>query len=409
MATTSVAASIDGREVEVDCGTTILEAAERAGIAIPTLCYDAAAGKRGACRLCVVEIEGQHELAPACHTPLRQGAVIATRSPRVLTARRTLIELAIAGVKMEGGLINTQLRELVAEYGADPARFSGEKKSKGLLQEDPLLVRDPARCIRCDRCLRYCDANQGVGAIAPIGRGGQSHIATFFDNPLTATNCQHCGGCATRMPDRSDQRALALRVRRGRAPRTDVVPLLRNRLPNLCTRCRWPDHRRRTGGRRIAINKNDLCVKGRLAFDFLTDPDRITTPLIRDPAGGSRFPGFREASWDEALGLVADRLTAIKTQYGPQAIMGISSSRGTNEENYIFQKFMRAVLGTNNVDNCARVCHSPSVTGLAAVFGGGAASNSLDEIQDTQVLLLVGCNPTEAHPVIGMRIKRAAL
>lgn len=407
MSTPLIAARIDGRQVEIDTEATILEAAEKAGISIPTLCHISGAGNRGACRMCIVEIEGQRDLVPACHTRLRPGQGIATRSPRVMTTRRTLIELALAGVEADGGkLADTRLTELAAEYGADAARFSGAKKAATLVREDPLLVHSDLRCIRCDRCWRYCDANQGVGAIAPIGRGGESRVATFFDHPLTAANCQHCGGCATVCPTGAISERW--RFEQGEGER---------RGPTMCPYCGTgcQIYARVADGRVIGVepaggesfNQGDLCVKGRMAFDFLNHSERLTTPLIKDPAGGSRFPGFREASWDEALDLVAQRLMAIKNQYGPSAVMGISSSRGTNEENYLFQKFMRTVLGTNNVDNCARVCHSPSVTGLAAVFGSGAASNSLDDIQDAQVILLVGCNPTEAHPVIGMRIKRA--
>ena len=405
----ALTAWIDDRPVEASGSRTILEAAESLGISIPTLCHDAALGVRGACRICVVEIDGQRELPPACHTLLRPGQVIHTRSPRVVTARRTLLELAIGGTKPGSDrAIPTRLDELVAEYGADPLRFSGAGKPQTIVKNDPLLVRDLVRCIRCDRCWRYCDANQAIGAIKPIGRGQNSSIATFSDAPLTATQCQHCGACASVCPTGAISERW--RCEHGKTER---------RGPTLCpycgTGCQIYAHV--VDGRVVGVepasgssfNNTDLCVKGRFAFDFVNHPDRLTTPLIKDPAGRSRFRGFREASWDEALGLVAKRLTAIKEQHGPDAILGISSSRGTNEENYIFQKFMRAVVGTNNVDNCARVCHSPSVTGLVAVFGSGAATNSLDEIQETDVLLLVGCNPTEAHPVIGMRIKHAVL
>jgi formate dehydrogenase alpha subunit len=403
----SAAALIDGLEVRPDGNLTILQAAEHVGVSIPTLCHGVGTSERGACRICVVEIEGQHELAAACHTRLQPGQIVHTRSPRVLIARRTLIELAIAGVKAGGSrLADTRIDELAVEYGADPERFSGAQKLRTIVKGDPLLVQDVALCIRCDRCWRYCDANQGVGAIAPVGRGVQSHIATFFHDPLMATKCQHCGGCAEVCP--TGAIAEHWRHEFGKTER---------RGPTLCPYCGTGCQifARVAGGKIVGVeaaggesfNNTDLCVKGRMAFDFLNHPDRLTAPLIKAPEGGSRFPGFREATWDEALAMIKSRLTAIKEQSGPSAVMGISSSRGTNEENYIFQKFMRLVVGTNNVDNCARVCHSPSVIGLTAAFGGGAATNSLDDIQEAEVLFLIGCNPTEAHPVIAMRIKRA--
>ncbi len=393
MATTGIAAWIDGRRVEVDGGPTILEAAAKEGISIPTLCHDETAGGHhvpmvgGACRLCVVEIEGQQELAAACHTPLRQGQVVATKSPRVLIARRTLLELAVAGVESDGGLVNMRLQELVAEYGANPARFSGAKKSTVLLREDPLLVHDAVRCIRCDRCWRYCDANQGVGAIVPVGRGAQSRIATFFDDALTATRCQHCGGCATVCPTGS----ISERWRHEFG--ADPLPgYLERRGPTLCPYCGTgcQIYALVTDGRIVGVepaggdsfNKTDLCVKGRLAFDFVQHPDRLTTPLIKDPAGGS------------TISRLSRGVVGRSPRPGGRAARGDHASiRSVGHDGDLFQPgherrelsfpevHAAVVVGTNNVDNCARVCHSPSVTGLAAVFGSGAATNSLDEIR----------------------------
>ncbi len=249
--------------------------------------------------------------------PAATGQIVHTRSPRVIRARRTLLELAIAGVKAGGSrLADTQIDRLAAEYGADPERFSAHKNCELSSRAIRLLVQDLALCIRCDRCWRYCDANQGVGAIAPVGRGVQSHIATFFHDPLTATQCQHCGGCAEVCP--TGAIAEHWRHEFGKTER---------RGPTLCPYCGTGCQifARVADGRIIGVepaggesfNKTDLCVKGRMAFDFLNHPDRLTAPLIKDPKGGSRFPGFRETTWDEALELIKSRLTAIKDAIRP--------------------------------------------------------------------------------------------
>ena len=251
--------------------------------------------------------------------------------------------------------------------------------------------------------MRTCQEITGCGALDFAFRGSRTRISTFAQKSIVESCCESCGECVVRCP------VGALSPKRFQPPTHEVK--------TVCPYCgvgcgiylgvRGNRVVSARGDREALTNQGSLCVKGRFGHDFLQHPDRLTQPLIKDPAGTSRFPGFREASWEEALGLVAERLTAIERESGPSAIMGISSSRGTNEESYMLQKFMRAVVGTNNVNNCARVCHSPSVTGLSAVFGSGAATNPLEDIDDAQVLLLVGCNPTEAHPVIGMRVRRA--
>ena len=251
------------------------------------------ASERGACRICVVEVEGQHELSAACHTRLQPGQVITYSLNSCDDHETNLFELALAGVKSGGSrLADTRLGELAVEYGANPDRFSGAQKPRTIVKGDPLLVQDLALCIRCDRCWRYCDANQGIGAIAPVGRGVQSHIATFFHDPLTATKCQHCGGCAEVCP--TGAIAELWRHEFGKTER---------RGPTLCPYCGTGCQlfARVADGKIIGVepaggesfNKIDLCVKGRMAFDFLNHPDRLTAPLIKDPKGGSRFPGFR--------------------------------------------------------------------------------------------------------------------
>ena len=400
---------IDGREIAARPGATILEAALAADIYIPHLCHHPDLKPVGVCRLCLVEVEGRGQLL-ACRTPAEQGLVVRTDNPSIDTARRITLELLV--INHHGQCLSCakndhcQLQRVAAHVGVDQERMNRYRRPQPTGEIDdsnPFFTLDHDRCVLCGICVRTCDEIVGVGALDFAFRGSRTRISTFGGKPIVESRCESCGECMVRCP----VGALAPKAFQPASREVKTV------CPYCGTGCgiylgvRGNRIVSARGDRGSLANQGRLCVKGRFGHGFVSHPDRLTTPLIRDPAGGSRFAGFREASWEEALGLVAERLTAIKQESGPSAIMGISSSRGTNEENYLLQKFMRAVVGTNNVDNCARVCHSPSVTGLSAVFGSGAATNPLEDIEDTQVLLLVGCNPTEAHPIIGMRVRSA--
>ena len=400
---------IDGRKIVAQPGMTILEAALAQEIYIPHLCHHPDLEPVGVCRLCLVDVEGRGQ-ALACRTPVEEGLVIRTDTPAVEAARRITLELLI--VNHHGECLSCaqnnhcELQRAAAHIGVDQQRLKQYRRlppSHEIDDSNPFFSLDHDKCVLCGICVRTCDEIVGAHALDYALRGYRTRISTFGRKPIVESCCESCGECVVRCP------VGALAPKQFEAPTREVQTIC----PYCGTGCgiylgvRGNRVVAARGDRQSMANRGRLCVKGRFGQDFIHHPDRLTKPLIKDPAGGSRFPGFREASWEEAIGLVADRLTAIQREFGPAAVMGISSSRGTNEENYLFQKFMRAVIGTNNVDNCARVCHSPSVTGLTAVFGSGAATNSLDDIDDTQVLLLVGCNPTEAHPVIGMRVRRA--
>ncbi|MCC6127069.1 MAG: formate dehydrogenase subunit alpha [Pirellulales bacterium] len=401
--------SIDAVEIAATPGTTVLDAALGAGIYIPHLCHHPDLKPAGVCRLCMVEIAGRGT-TPACLSPVEEGMVVRTESPEIRDLRRVAAELLILDHRPDCLVCaknnRCELQRVAAHVGIDAARLARLRRHEKTLPVDdsnPFFTHDPQQCVLCGICVRTCNEIAGVNALDFAFRGFDTMVATFGNDPLVKSRCESCGECVVRCP------VGALAAKDFQQPSREVKTIC----PYCGTGCGLLLGVR---GNRIvgvrgdpdsSVNRGILCVKGRFGIDFVNHPDRLSTPLIRDPAGGSRFPGFREASWDEALGLAARSLAAIRNQYGPAAIMGISSSRGTNEESYLFQKFMRAVVGTNNVDNCARVCHSPSVTGLSAVFGSGAATNPLDDIEETEVLFLVGCSPTEAHPVIGMRIQRA--
>ena len=400
---------IDGQEIAAAGGTSVLDAALGAGIYIPHLCHHPDLKPAGVCRLCMVEIAGKG-MTLSCLTPVEEGMVVRTESPEIAKVRRVAAELLVVNHRPDCLVCaknnRCELQRVAAHVGIDSerlARLRRSEKTPPVDSSNPFFTYDPNQCVLCGICVRTCDEIVGLGALDFAYRGFNTMVTPFGNEPFVESCCESCGECVVRCP------VGALLPKKYQQPTREANTIC----PYCGTGCGMilgvRDNRIVSvrGDAASPVNRGKLCVKGRFGLDFIHHPDRLTTPLIRDPAGGSRFPGFREASWDEALGLAAQSLTSIRDQYGPAAIMGISSSRGTNEESYLFQKFMRAVVGTNNVDNCARVCHSPSVTGLSAVFGSGAATNPLDDIEQTDVLFLIGCSPTEAHPVIGMRIQRA--
>ncbi len=404
-----VTLTVDGIPISVPQGTTVLEAALGAGIYIPHLCHHPDLEPAGVCRLCMIEIEGRG-MTLACRAPVEPGLAVRTESDTIQQVRRIALELLI--VNHQGDCLSCAetgdcaLQRVAGHVGIEAERLARLRRPTDTVPIDasnPFFARDPGKCVLCGICVRTCHQLQGIGAIDFAFRGYQTVVSTFAGRPIAESHCESCGECVVRCP------VGALALKDFQRPTREV----RTICPYCGTGCEMFLGVRGNkivsvrGDRDHTLNRGSLCVKGRFGHGFVHHPDRLTAPLIRDAAGNSRFPGFREASWEEALDLVAQRLAAVRQVHGPAAVMGIASARGTNEETYLFQKFMRAVVGTNNVDNCARVCHSPSVTGLAAVFGSGAATNSLEEIDETDLLLLVGCNPAEAHPVIGMRIRRA--
>jgi formate dehydrogenase alpha subunit len=405
-------AQIDGRAVAVAPGDTILSAAQRLGIAIPVLCHDPLLPPEALCRVCVVEVAGMHGLVSACSTPLAPGMVVLTETATVRGARAAILASVLEGFGRVGDddPAIESYRRIAAWAGAagvDVAAIAARgAPPRHLTGHDAALAISPERCIQCGLCFRYCEHLHGFHPSAIIARGGERMLSFAAGIPLEAGECDHCGNCIDHCP--TGALVERWRVTHGAPQRT---------ADSVCAYCgtgcevRLEIRDDRISGARPhpapdTVNRGELCVKGRFGLTFASHPDRLTTPLLRVREGRTR-DCFREAGWDEALTFVARELAAIRAESGADALAVLSSARATNEENYLAQKFARAALGTNNVDNCARVCHAPSVVGLTAAFGSGAATNSLDEIVGADCLLIVGGNPIEAHPVIGHRIKEA--
>lgn len=348
--------TIDGRQVTAREGQTVLEAATEAGIKIPTLCHHPALKPVGSCRLCLVEISRQRTLQPACTFPVMDGAEILTHSPKVEEARRFVLELLLSDHPLDCMTCertgSCELQDLAYEYGIQQTRFPGVQHDYPIDTSNPFYLRDYNKCILCRRCVRACNEINGVEAIGVIQRGFSSKIGTAFDGTMQDSPCEFCGMCVEVCPTGALQPKLG--IGQGRAWELDKVATT---CPYCGVGCQY--YLNVKDGRIVGVsskwdapaNHGWTCVKGRYGWDFVHHPDRLTKPLIRREKGGE----LEEAEWDEALDLVATRFKEIKEKHGPQAFGALSSAKCTNEENFAMAKFARAVMGTNNVDHCARL------------------------------------------------------
>ncbi|WP_064687156.1 formate dehydrogenase subunit alpha [Enterococcus faecalis] len=408
--TQTVTLSIDNQEVTVPKGTTILEAAKGLGVEIPTLCHLKELAPDGSCRMCVVEVEGGRRggLTTACTAHCQEDMVVATHSEKVADSRRFILDLLLSNHKLEcfscGKNGDCQLQQYALDYGIDATSFT-EGKRMPCHQEDtsnPFFSYDPEKCIMCRRCARVCQLRQGRDVLSIANRGFETKMMPSYGQAFDQSICESCGNCVSSCPTGA---LTAKDMKEYRKWETQKIPTT---CPHCGTGCQMNllvKNNRLVGVEPLdgPANKNLLCVKGKFAsYKFVGSGDRLTEPLIK------RNGIFEPASWEEALTLVSSKFNEIKAENGPDALAGFSCSRATNEDNYIFQKMVRAAFGTNNVDNCARVCHSASVHGLAQTLGSGAMTNPIADItEDVDMILLVGSNPEEAHPVIGAQIRQA--
>jgi len=405
--------TINGSELIGQTGQSILDLALANDIEIPNLCHDARLNPSGSCRLCVVDVEGQKGPVSACTFEIKPGMVVRTETQEIRAIRKTVLELLFYEHRGacttcdENG--DCKLQRYAYEYQLSDDIFqqpAGGERRENYTTGNEALEYDVDKCIRCGRCVRICEEVQADSALTFKSRAASVEVTTAFDIPLNDSTCELCGQCISSCPTG----ALYERAAKGQGQCKDLVRT-RTTCPYCGVGCQIDLNINPKTEKIIRVtsevgcipNNGNLCVKGRFGMDFVTSDKRLTDPLIK------RNGKFVKATWEEAIDLVAGKLKDIKAAHKPDSIAGLSSAKCTNEDNYVFQKFIRACIGTNNVDHCARLCHASTVAGLARAFGSGAMTNSIDEIKNAACIFVIGSNTTEAHPVIGLYVKEAVM
>jgi formate dehydrogenase major subunit len=405
----TVTLTIDGREVTVPKGTSVMRAAAEIGGSIPKLCATDNMAAFGSCRLCLVEIDGARGTPASCTTPVAPGMKVHTQTPRLEKLRKGVMELYISDHPLDcltcSANNDCELQDQAAAVGLRDVRYGyAGDNHLGLATDtsNPYFDFDPSKCIVCSRCVRACDEVQGTFALTIDGRGFASKVsAGQTGDDFLSSECVSCGACVQACPTATLQEKSVKAI--GKPERAVVTTCAycgvgctfraEMRGEQLVRMVPWKDGK---------ANRGHSCVKGRFAYGYANHQDRILKPMIRETIDQP----WREVSWDEAIGYAAGRITAIKAEHGATALGGITSSRCTNEETFLVQKLVRAAFGTNNVDTCARVCHSPTGYGLKTTFGTSAGTQDFDSVMHTDVMLVIGANPTDAHPVFASRMKR---
>ena len=396
-----VTLTIDGRTVRVPEGTSVMRAAAEAGIKVPRLCATDMLDAFGSCRVCLVEIEGRAGTPASCTTPVAPGMQVRTQTERLGRLRRGVMELYLSDHPDD---LTGEMRETAAEIGVREVRY-GRQGANHLAapvdQSNPYFQYDPAKCIVCSRCVRACAEVQGTFALTVQGRGFESRIVASMDERFLDSECVSCGACVQACPTGS---LIEKSVLDQGEPERAVL--------TTCAYCgvgctfraemRGETVVRMVPSREGKANHGHSCVKGRFAWGYATHRERILKPMVREHITDP----WRETSWEEAIGRVASTFRRIQASHGRDAVGAITSSRCTNEETYLMQKLVRAGFGNNNIDTCARVCHSPTGYGLGTAFGTSAGTNDFDSVNHADVILLIGANPTDAHPVFASQMKR---
>jgi formate dehydrogenase alpha subunit len=396
--------TIDGRNVHVDEGLTIFQAAKSLGIDIPHLCYHPSLPANGACRLCVVKVEGGRSLVSSCTTPVAPGMVIRTESEEVVEARRIIIDLLLSSHPVDCLTCektgDCKLQDYAYRYGVKRTSFIPLASEYSVDDSNPFIERDHSKCILCGRCISTCAVRVGNHVYSNGYRGFNMKVIAGLDKDLQDSPCVFCGNCITNCPTG----ALTAKQSKGQGRRYEM-----DQIETVCAYCgvgcslqyqvkngviagAWPANG--------PANENLLCVKGRFGWDYIQSPERLTVPLIRKEGQ------LVESTWEEALSYTAGKLLEIRDKHGANALAAMASAKCSNEENYLLQKLFR-LLGTNNIDNSARLCHASTIAGLAEAFGSGAATNSLAELDSAEVFFIIGSNTSESHPVVSYRIRQA--
>jgi formate dehydrogenase alpha subunit len=400
--------TINNKLYKTDSNKTILQVCLENNIDIPTLCYEKGLKITASCRLCVVELVGRNNLETACSTPVNPNMVILTESPKVIEARREILRLLLANHELQCFTCHRngdcRLQDYCYRYDVHDTHYTkGSKTSIAVDDSNNFFVRDYAKCILCGKCVSVCSDINGAHAIDYTKRGYQTKITSSFDENLENTSCNFCGMCIQVCP----VAALVTKSEIGKGRSWEV-----NKVKTTCSYCGVGCQLKlKVKNNKIigvtsdnsGSNMGHLCVKGQFGWEYVHSEHRIKNPLIKDKSTGN----FIDVSWEQVIDIIYTKLSDIITQHGGEAIAGLCSAKSTNEENYLFQKLFRTAFESNNIDHCARLCHSSSVTGLATAFGSGAMTNSYNELLVSNVILITGTNTTEAHPVIGYRIKQA--
>ena len=399
---------VDGVSVSVPEGTSILRAASEAGLSIPKLCATESLEAYGSCRLCLVEVEGRRGYPASCTTPAEAGMVVKTQTDKLAKIRREVMELYISDHPLDcltcSANGDCELQDMAGvvglrdvRYGVDGANHLEAKKD----ESNPYFTFDASKCIVCSRCVRACEETQGTFALTIDGRGFGSTVSAGQKESFLDSECVSCGACVSACPTATLMEKSV--IEQGMPERS---------VKTTCAYCgvgcsfkaevKGNDVVRMVPDSDGKANRGHSCVKGRFAFGYATHKDRITKPMIREKITDP----WREVSWDEAVNYAASQFKKIQEKYGKSSVGGITSSRCTNEETYLVQKLIRAAFGNNNVDTCARVCHSPTGYGLKTTLGESAGTQDFDSVMYTDVAVVIGANPTDGHPVFASRMKK---
>ncbi|WP_037374595.1 formate dehydrogenase subunit alpha, partial [Sedimenticola selenatireducens] len=414
---TAVTFTLNGTPVTARTDETILQAAQRHGVEIPRLCYTESLRADGNCRACMVEIDGERTLAPSCCRRPSQGMVVQSRSERALQAQKLVLELLQSDMPhdQESYTLHNELDDWCDKLGVTRTRFPARHRPAPDSSHPAIAVRLDA-CIQCGRCLRACRETQANDVIGFFGRGSALKIGFDQDDPMGSSSCVGCGECVQECPTGALMPA-------GEVGIQPVDRQVHSVCPYCGVGCQLTYHVRENRilyvqGRDGPANRGRLCVKGRYGFDYVSHRQRLTKPLIRRSDAPKRaamdmdydnpLRDFREAEWEEALRVAADGLRQIRDRIGPQGLAGFGSAKGSNEEAYLFQKLVRTGFHSNNVDHCTRLCHASSVAALLQMIGSGAVSNPVADVDEAEVILLIGANPTANHPVAATFFKNAA-
>lgn len=406
--TVMVQLRIDGHDISAPAGTSIMRAAALAGITIPKLCATDSLEPFGSCRLCLVEIEGRRGQPASCTTLVEPGLIVTTENAKLNKLRRNVMELYISDHPLDCLMCsangNCELQDAAGQVGLREVRygFDGANHRDSVADtSNPYFTFDPKLCIVCNRCVRACEETQGTFALTVDGRGFEARIAAGQNESFLASDCVSCGACVAACPTASLMENSVIEMGQ---PEHAVI--------TTCAYCgvgcglkaemKGEEIVRMTPWKDGQANRGHACVKGRFAWGYATHQDRITTPMIRK----SIHDPWQQVSWSEALNYAASEVHRIQAKYGTHSVGGITSSRCTNEETYLVQKLVRAAFGTNNVDTCARVCHSPTGYGLKQTLGESAGTQTFDSVMHSDVIMVIGANPSDAHPVFASRMKR---